>query len=643
MIKKTTKPVTQHFLSSSSLRKRLIAGVVLINLVFTGMIWYTLHHDNRVQGVPSADTTRSIAQTQDVKVFLDWFLLTGVFLTISSLAVWALFRQWKRNREAEQAVFRSEQRFRLFVENANDIIFTMSLSGIITYISPNCEEVLGYSSDEIVGRSFEALIHRNDIVGCRSIMRAIIETGSKQSGVSYRFRHKSGGWRWHITNGSLLSDPASGDLAFFGIARDDTGRKVAEETLRVLNEELEGRVSDRTAKLESSNQILNSLIENMSDWIWEVDGDGRYTYCSPQVEEVLGFSPEEMLGKTPFNFMPPEEVERLQPSFTQIWHARSRIKDMENWCSSRDGRRVLLVTNGVPILDGDGELVGYRGIDRDITEQRMIEQQLNHSRKLESVGRLAGGVAHDFNSKLSVIMGYSELVREELPDTTNIDEYMQEVSRAAEYSRDITAKLLAFSRQQIASPRTVDANQIIRDSLKSVAIFFDEKIRFAFTPAPALWTISIDPVQVDQIIMNLALNARDAMPDGGIVTFETSNCTLAGGTTNSPGDYVLIIVSDNGTGMDQETINHIFEPFFTTKAVGQGTGLGLATIHGIVSHNNGFIKVESSIGGGTIFSINLPRYMAQSIGEPAGMGELALGAAESNPDIKGNQITWLES
>ncbi len=243
-----------------------------------------------------------------------------------------------------------------------------------------------------------------------------------------------------------------------------------------------------------------------------------------------------------------------------------------------------------------------------------LEEQLRHSQKLESVGRLAGGVAHDFNNKLTVILGYAELAGRIQADNPNLAGYLREIARAAEHSRDITAQLLAFSRQQIASPKPVAINQIIMEAGKSLPRLIGEDITFNFVPGEGLWIVKIDPVQLDQIIINLAVNARDAMPDGGAFSITTANVSidrlsyLLKNPDARHGDYVEIVFSDSGTGMDQEVMKHIFEPFYTTKGVGKGTGLGLATIYGIVTQNNGFISVDSKPGLGTVFRIYLPTH-----------------------------------
>ena len=247
-------------------------------------------------------------------------------------------------------------------------------------------------------------------------------------------------------------------------------------------------------------------------------------------------------------------------------------------------------------------------------EKANLEYRLNQAQKMEAIGQLAGGVAHDFNNKLMAILGNAELAKMDIHDSDMVMNYLNEIRRAAEHSRDITYRLLAFSRQQVVTPQVLDANKIIADALKSLARLIGEHISISFEPCDNLWNILMDPVQLDQVVMNLAINARDAMPDGGSLIIETRNTTCDISSSSSidaiPGDYVMVTFSDTGTGMDKKTLKHIFEPFFTTKEVGKGTGLGLATIYGIILQNSGFIDVASNVGYGTEFRIYIPRFSA---------------------------------
>ena len=252
----------------------------------------------------------------------------------------------------------------------------------------------------------------------------------------------------------------------------------------------------------------------------------------------------------------------------------------------------------------------------DITGRNRLEDRLRQSQKMESIGRLAGGVAHDFNNMLSIILGYAEISMMDVPETEKLWRNLNQISKAAERSRDITRQLLAFSRKEIIAPIPVNLNANIIDTEKNLSRLIGEDIEFSFRPATGLWTVKIDPSQLDQIFMNLLVNARDAMPDGGSLTVETANIHINESSSHfhldaNPGDYVQLIVSDSGCGMDRETKEHIFEPFFTTKGSGEGTGLGLATVYGIVTQNNGFVNVYSEPDQGTVFTIYLPRLLEE--------------------------------
>jgi len=255
-------------------------------------------------------------------------------------------------------------------------------------------------------------------------------------------------------------------------------------------------------------------------------------------------------------------------------------------------------------------------LERELAERKRMEGILLQSKKMESVGRLAGGVAHDFNNMLGVILGSTQLSLPKVPEGSALWLNLNAIAKAAERSRDITRQLLAFSRKEIIAPKAVDLNVLIGESEKLLARLIGEDIKLAFRPGSDLWTVMIDPSQLDQILINLAANARDAMPDGGSLTIETDNIQIDGDYSHfhpdaRAGDYVRIVIGDSGRGMPPEVREHIFEPFFTTKDVGQGTGLGLATVYGIVTQNNGFINVYSEPGEGTMFKIYLPRLLAE--------------------------------
>jgi signal transduction histidine kinase len=272
-----------------------------------------------------------------------------------------------------------------------------------------------------------------------------------------------------------------------------------------------------------------------------------------------------------------------------------------------------------------GKLLYLANVSIDITERKRAEAerenlqaQLTQAQKMESVGRLAGGVAHDFNNMLQAILDNTSLALEELPPASPARECLQEIQQSAQRSADLTRQLLAFARKQTVAPRILDLNEAIQGMLKMLRRLIGEDIDLTWMPGKELWLVNVDPSQVDQILANLCVNARDAIADVGKLTIETANAVFddeycAGHPDSTPGEYVLLAVSDNGCGMDAETLSHLFEPFFTTKALGQGTGLGLATVYGAVKQNHGFINVYSEPGQGTTFKIYLPRHAAKAV------------------------------
>ncbi len=364
---------------------------------------------------------------------------------------------------------------------------------------------------------------------------------------------------------------------------------------------------------ETDNMLLQGILECLSDWIWEVDADGRYTYCSPSIEKILGYTPDEIIGKTPFDLMTHEDKDRIRSIFLEIASKKQPVIGLENRCLTKGGSQVLLSTTGVPIIDDEGNLQGYRGVDTDITEKKLMEQQLCQSGKMDAIGRLAAGIAHEFNSKLMVILGNVGLAKMEIENREKVLECLGEIADAADHSRQITTKLLGFSRNQLVMPLILDLNISISKTVHTLSSLVGKGIALSFLPGNDLWYIKLDPVQLDQIVMNMTLNARDAMPYGGEFIIETANVTVDDEQCrflekSAPGEYVSITFRDSGTGMDTETLNHLFDPFFTTKGPGKGTGLGLSNVHGIVMQNNGFIDVWSKPGDGSVFIVWFPRH-----------------------------------
>ena len=371
-----------------------------------------------------------------------------------------------------------------------------------------------------------------------------------------------------------------------------------------LNEAL--RVAQESLRRSEAN--FRSLVTNAPYGICSCDASGKILDANPAFLELLGLSSlGELIGQHIYSLY----------SDTDQWfdladHLRSSAPFRgvtAEW--KRKGSSTVVRISGRSVSNGRKEGKVFELFAEDVTERRALEQQLRQSQKMEAVGRLAGGIAHDFNNLLMVISGYSEFLLERLGAEPNLRGPAQEIASAAERASSLTRQLLAFSRKQMLAPRMVNLNDIATENLKMLTRMIGEDIDLVMLPNPHLWTVRADAGQIEQVIMNLAINARDAMPSGGKLTIETSNITLDEEYARhhaplAPGDYVMIAISDTGAGMDAETQSHIFEPFFTTKGP-KGTGLGLSTVYGIIKQSGGYIWVSSEVGRGTTFKIYLPR------------------------------------
>jgi PAS domain S-box-containing protein len=366
--------------------------------------------------------------------------------------------------------------------------------------------------------------------------------------------------------------------------------------------------------LRESEKRFRQITESAEEWIWEVNHDGLYTYTSHVAEKILGYKLEEIVGEKHFyDFFPPDKREQLKKEIFNAFAAKRAFRKFVNQNVHKNGSMVILEKSGVPILDSSGGLLGYRGVDTDITEQRKLEAQYLHAQKMEAVGQLASGVAHDFNNILSAIIGYGHMalmkMAQDDPQRLNIQNMLEAADKAVHLTKD----LLLFSRKHPSDRKPVDLNEVIRKTEKFLKRVIGEDIECKTILHDRPITTLADSNQLEQVLMNLATNARDAMPDGGVFTITAEQVYLnkdfiaAHDLYCNTGPFALITISDTGRGIDEETRKRIFEPFFTTKEVGKGTGLGLAVVYGIIKQHEGCINVYSEPGSvGTTFRIYLP-------------------------------------
>jgi two-component system, cell cycle sensor histidine kinase and response regulator CckA len=395
-----------------------------------------------------------------------------------------------------------------------------------------------------------------------------------------------------------------------------------EQKMQQLEKEVEARQKAEEI-LQQSEKKYRSLFNSIRDAILVADTNRIIIDCNPAFVDLFGYSLSEIAGEETFFLYENEEEFRQLGTAVQDHAFVSTISYIIHY-KKKDGSVFPGEVNVFLLRNDEGSTSGFIGLIRDITErvqaektQKELEAQLHQAQKMESVGRLAGGVAHDFNNMLSVILGYAQMALIKTDPESSLHDDLQQIHTAALRSADITRQLLAFARKQIIAPQVLDLNETVEGMHKMLQRLIGEDVDLAWLPTPNLWPVKIDPSQIDQLLANLCVNARDAITGVGkiiietaMVTFDTLYCAHHIGFL--PGDYVLLTVSDDGCGMEKELLEKIFEPFFTTKELGKGTGLGLATIYGIVKQNNGFINVYSEPGKGTTFRIYLPRHTKQA-------------------------------
>lgn len=490
----------------------------------------------------------------------------------------------------------SEEKYRELVENLNDVLYTVNSDGIITYVSSAIHAVLGYTAAELTGDHFTRMVHPQDMNSIKTAFDDVIS--GKLHPSEYRMKKKDGTYCWVRTSSRPFFENNI-VRGLQGILTNIDDRKKAEIALKFSETEL--KFAQKIAKIGS--------------WYWDIKTD--LVDWSDQTYDIFG-APH----VTPsFDF----EKSFVHPDDAELWHntvnvARKEGKafNLDYRAIRSDGQIIWIHNESKTVFDKDGDFVGIRGIVQDITEKRQLEQereklqqQLFQSQKMESIGRLAGGLAHDFNNLLTAISGFAELIFEQLDENDPLKRDIEAILRSAQSGSQLTNQLLVFSQKQIFSPKTIEINQEILRSEMILKRLLGEDIELIFHPGDNLKYVRFDATQLEQILVNLSVNAREAMPKGGLLTLETINVTLPQNPeyTNNrppPGEYVLITIQDSGIGMEPEIMKNIFEPFFTTKPEGKGTGLGLSTVYGILKQHNSHIYCESQINKGAIFSIYVP-------------------------------------
>jgi two-component system cell cycle sensor histidine kinase/response regulator CckA len=478
----------------------------------------------------------------------------------------------------------------------------------IVSVNPAFERLTGYTAAEALGRNCRFLQGPGTDPVAIAELAAAVRDGLPCSVEVLNFR-KDGRAFWNFVSIAPVRGGDGRVTHFIGVLNDVTDRRETDEALR------------------SREARFRSLMENAQDIIAVLDGDGTVRFASPAVERVLGYAAGEFAGMYLMEIVEPDDVERVHQVIENAILNPGRPQWAECRVRHRDGTWRVLEVVGTSLLHNPA-VMGIVLNARDVSERRRAEEALEQSRqqflqaqKMEAVGRLAGGVAHDFNNLLTAIRGNADLMLMDLAEGSPAREDVREIRRAADRAADLTRQLLAFSRRQVLQPRVLSLNTIVGEMQRMLSRLLTANVTLQTRLDPSLGSVVADPGQIEQVVVNLAVNARDAMPQGGELTVETANDELDAELARRfpyvvPGRYVRLTVRDTGLGMDRETREQAFEPFFTTKPVGKGTGLGLSTVYGIVKQSGGYVWIDSAPGQGTAVSVHLPR-----VDEPAGVPE----------------------
>lgn len=506
-------------------------------------------------------------------------------------------------RRVWQALNENRERMRLILDTAFDAFIGADAAGLVTDWNEQAATMFGWSREEALGQEVAALIfppgirerYREDLrryqnmEETRMLNRRLETTGLRRDQTEFPMELTL----WPLRAGQ--------SVVYSAFIRDLSLQKRAEAAKRELAQQ-----HDRLL------WQLRLQIERMPLAYILFDRDCRVADWNPAAERIFGYSKEEVLGMGE----PYEKIitsEALQPLASLRQRLQAGDMSVQWVCENRtrDGRTILCEWHNTPLIEEDGSFGGLLSLVQDVTEKHRLEEQLRQAQKMEAIGRLAGGIAHDFNNLLTVITGYSDLALQELPQDHPLAEIVAQIRQASLRAADLTRQLLAFRRRQVLQPVVLDLNTLLEEMEKMLRRLIGEDIELVLRLQEGLWPVRVDRGQMEQVLLNLVVNARDAMPRGGKLRLETANLMLEAAAASQAelpqGAYVVLAVGDTGQGMDAATQARIFEPFFTTKGPEQGTGLGLATVYGIIKQSGGHITVESEVGRGSCFKVYLPR------------------------------------
>ena len=564
---------------------------------FDGMTALSLARE-RAPGIPFLIVTGSVNEETAVgcmKAGATDYLLKSNLARIGPAIEAALERERAHAEriQAEAALAASERRFRSLVQNSSDLVTIVAPDGTIRYVSDSAERIVGYPASTLVGTSLLNYLDPADATPVRGLLESGPDGSSTSLPVEFRLHHADGTYVWLEAVGTnLLADPTIGGIVLN--ARDVSERKRADRALR------------------ESEERYRDLFDNASDLVCMAAPDGSLLYVNKAWQEGTGYSEHEIGQMQLLDIVHPDSRNLYQAVLTRVLSGE-RLNHVELVLVPKAGAPITVEGN-LSCTFKDGRPSVVRGIYRDITERKRVEEHLRRAERMQAAGKLAGGVAHEVNNMMTGVIGFSEFLLRSLEPDDPRREDVEEVIRAGMRAADVTRQLLAFTRQQFLRPQVIELNLVVRDMEKMLRHSLGEDKHLELRLSPEAGQIRADRGQLEQVLINLVLNARDAVSDHGRVAIETGSALWDeayaerhGGVELPLGTYAMLAVSDTGCGMDQEMQARIFEPFFTTKPVGQGTGLGLSTVYGIVKQSGGFIWVYSEPHKGSVFKVYLPR------------------------------------
>ena len=495
--------------------------------------------------------------------------------------------------QAELKLREQREWLRVTLISIGDAVIATDAEGRITFMNPVAEFVTGWSMTDAAGKPLQdvfRIVNEYTRAAVEDPVAKVLQTGLIVG----------------LANHTVLLRRNGTEVPI-----DDSGAPIRDKQGRIQGVVLVFRDISERRRSEAERDKLLLAIEQVGETVLITDPQGIIEYVNPAFESITGYTKAEAVGQNPRILKSGHQDKAF---YQRLWETirAGRIFKGRLVNKRKDGTLYTDEATISPVRDASGKIVSYVSVKRDVTSRLALEEQFHQAQKMESVGRLAGGVAHDFNNMLGIIIGHAELAMEQVTPDSPVHADLVEIRRAAQRSADLTRQLLAYARKQTAAPKVIDLNDTITDMIKMLRRLIGEDIDLAWMPGERLWPVKIDPAQTDQLLANLCVNARDAINGVGHIAIETKNVVIdearqVGHSEIEPGQYVMLAVSDNGCGMDEETLHNLFEPFFTTKKVGEGTGLGLSTVYGIVKQNQGYIEVSSKPGKGAAFRIYLPR------------------------------------